>query len=149
MLTSLLAPDTDNNLTYQALPLLLFLLVIAVCLSWLFKTPFSATRLLPRFGTAGCPLHYRVVVKNLSARVQNNLTLLENLADSRPSFAAWIAVRRAEQKSLRSFRFSGHLPLNQFKVAVVKDADVPPIPPGQEMEVRVEVRPLRRGGETI
>jgi len=145
MLTSLLAPDTDNNLTYQALPLLLFLLVIAVCLSWLFKTPFSATRLLPRFGTAGCPLHYRVVVKNLSARVQNNLTLLENLADSRPSFAAWIAVRRAEQKSLRSFRFSGHLPLNQFKVAVVKDADVPPIPPGQEMEVRVEVRPLRRG----
>ena len=145
MLTSLLAPDTDNNLTYQALPLLLSLLVIAVCLSWLFKTPFSATRLLPRFGTAGCPLHYRVVVKNLSARVQNNLTLLENLADSRPAFATWIAVRRAEQKSLRSFRFSGHRPLNQFKVAVVKDADVPPIPPGQEKEVRVEVRPLRRG----
>jgi uncharacterized protein (DUF58 family) len=145
MLTSLLAPDTDNNLTYQALPLLLSLLVIAVCLSWLFKTPFSATRLLPRFGTAGCPLHYRVVVKNLSARVQNNLTLLENLADSRPAFATWMAVRRAEQKSLRSFRFSGHRPLNQFKVAVVKDANVPPIPPGQEMEVRVEVRPLRRG----
>jgi uncharacterized protein (DUF58 family) len=27
----------------------------------------------------------------------------------------------------------------------MKDADVPPIPPGQEVEVRVEVRPLRRG----
>jgi uncharacterized protein (DUF58 family) len=145
ILTSLLAPDTDNNLTYQALPLLLFLLVVAVCLSWLFRAPFSATRLLPRFGTAGCPLHYRVVVRNLSRRVQNGLTLLENLADSRPSFAAWMAVQRAEQKLLRSFRFSGHRPLNPFKVAVVKDADVPPIPPGQEMEVRVELKPLRRG----
>jgi uncharacterized protein (DUF58 family) len=145
ILAALLAPDTDNNLTYQALPLLLFLLVVAVCLSWLFKAPFSATRLLPRFGTAGYPLHYRVGVRNFSTRVQNGLTLLENLADSRPSFEAWMAVQRAEQKLLRSFRFSGHRPLNPFKVAVVKDADVPPIPPGLEMEVRVELKPLRRG----
>jgi len=145
MLSALLAPDTDNNVTYQALPLLLFLLVVAVCLSWLFRAPFSATRLLPRFGTAGWPLHYRVVVRNLSTRVQNSLTLMENLADFRPSFAAWMAVQRAEQKLLRSFRFSGLRPRNPFKVAVMKDADVPPIPPGQEVEVRVEVRPLRRG----
>ena len=145
ILAALLAPDTDNNLTYQALPLLLFLLVVAVCLSLLFKAPVSATRLLPQFGTADCPLHYRVGVRNLSTRVQNGLTLLENLADSRPSFEAWMAVQRAERKLLRSFRFSGHRPLNPFKVAVVKDADVPPLPPGQEMEVRVELKPLRRG----
>jgi hypothetical protein len=145
ILAALLAPDTDNNLNYQALPLLLFLLVVAVCLSWLYEAPFSAARLLPRFGTAGCPLHYRVVVKNLSPRVQNGLTLLENVADSRPSFAAWMAVQRAEQKLLRSFRIGGHRPLNPFKVAVVKDATVPPIPPGQEVEVRVELKPLRRG----
>ena len=107
MLAVMLAPDTDNNVTYQALPLLLFLLVVAVCLSWLFRAPFAATRLLPRFGTAGCPLHYRVMVKNLSTRAQNGLTLLENLADPRPSFADWMAVQRAEQKRLRSFRFSG------------------------------------------
>src|ERR1035438_8466898 len=145
ILAALLAPDTDNNLTYQALPFLLCLLVIAVCLSWLSRAPFSAARLLPRFGTAGCPLHYRVVVKNLSKRVQNGLTLLENLADSRPAFAAWMVVQRVEQKLLRSFRISGHRPLNPFKVAVVKDANVPPIQPGQEVEVRVELKPLRRG----
>ena len=145
ILAALLAPDTDNNLTYQALPLLLFLLVVAVCLSWLSRAPFSAVRMLPRFGTAGCPLHYRVVVKNLSKRVQNGLALLENLADSRPSFGAWMAVQRTEQKLLRSFRISGHRPLNPFKVAMVKDANVPPIPPGQEVEVRVELKPLRRG----
>ena len=145
ILTSLLAPDTENNLTYQALPLLLFVLLLAVCLSWLFKPRFSATRLLPRFGTAGCPLHYRVWLRNLSKRVQNGLTLLENLADSRPSFEAWIAVQRAERRLLRSFRFSGYRPLNPFKLTVVKDTNVPPIPPGQEVEAQVELRPLRRG----
>ncbi len=61
ILAGLLAPDTDNNVTYQALPLLLFLLVAAVCWSWSFKARFAATRLLPRFGTRwlSAPLPHR------------------------------------------------------------------------------------------
>jgi len=145
ILAVMLAPDTDHNLTYQALPLLLVLLVAAVCLSRLFKTPFAASRVLPRFGTAGCPLNYRVVVKNLSRRGQSGLSLLENLSDPWPSFQEWLAVQRAEQKVLRSFRFDGRRSLNPFKVAVAKEAPVPTMTPGQEVEVRVELTPLRRG----
>ena len=145
ILVVLLAPDTDNNLTYQALPLLLVLLVTAVCLSRPFKAPFSACRVLPRVGTVGCPLSYHVVVRNLSRRGQNGLSLLENLADPWPSFKEWLAAQRAEQKVLRSFRFSGRRPLNPFKVAVAKDAPVPTMAPGQEVEVRMELTPLRRG----
>jgi uncharacterized protein (DUF58 family) len=145
MLCAMLAPDTDNNLSYQALPLLLCLLIIAYGLSWLFKAPFSATRRLPRFGTAGCPLDYRVTVKNLSAEVQSGLVLLENLADPRPPFKEWLAVQRAEQKVLRSFHFSGRRFRSPFKVAVVKDAVVPTAAPGQEVEVRGVLTPLRRG----
>src|ERR1039457_4061261 len=78
ILVALLAPDTDNKLTYQDLPLLLVLLVAAVSLSRLFKASFAASRVLPRFGTAGCPLGYRVLVKNLSRRGQSGLSLLEN-----------------------------------------------------------------------
>ena len=78
---------------------MLFLLVVAVCWSRLFKARFAATRLLPRFGTAGCPLDYRVVVKNLPAKTTSGLTLLENLADPRPSFQEFVARERAEQKS--------------------------------------------------
>ncbi len=145
ILTALLAPDTDNNLTYQALPLLLFLLVVGACLSPFLRTPFAATRRLPRFGTAGSPLGYRVAVTNLSQRVQDGLSLLENLPDPRPSFEDWMVVQRAEQKRLRSFRFSVHRPLNPFKTAIVKDASVPTLPPGQEVEVQIQLRPLRRG----
>jgi len=144
-LVALLAPDTDNNLTYQALPLLLFLLVVAVCLSRLSQVRFSATRVLPRFGTVARPLNYRIVVKNLSGKAQSGLTLLENLADSRPSFEDWVALERAEQKLLRSFQFSTPRSANPFRLAVVKEAAVPPTPPNQEAEVRVELTPLRRG----
>jgi uncharacterized protein (DUF58 family) len=145
ILVVLLAPDTDNNLTYQALPLLMVLLVTALCLSRLFRAPFSARRVLPKFGTAGCPMSYQVLVTNRSRRVQNGLSLLENLPDPRPSFQEWLSLQRAEQKLLRSFRFSGRLSLNVFKVALAKDAPVPIMAPGQEVAVRVELRPMRRG----
>ena len=145
VLVASLAPDTDNNLTYQALPLLLVLLVSAVCLSRLFKVTFTASRVLPRFGTAGCPLNYRVVVKNLSRHGQSGLSLLENLAAPWPPFQEWLGVQRAEQKVLRSFRFSGRRSLNPFKVALAKDALVPTMAAGQEVEVQVELTPLRRG----
>jgi len=145
ILAALLAPDTDNNVTYQALPLLLFLLVVAVCWGRGFKARFAATRLLPRFGTAGCPLDYRIVVKNLSSKTQSGLTLLENLADPRPSFEDFVARELAEQKALRSFRFSESQRTTPLRLATVKEASVPPAAPNEEAEVRVELTPLRRG----
>ena len=145
ILTALLAPDTDNNVTYQALPLLLFLLVVAVCWSRSFKARFAATRLLPKFGTAGCPLNYRIVVKNLSSKTHSGLTLLENLADPRPSFEDFVAMERAEQRALRAFRFSDSQRTTPLRLATVKEAGVPPAAPNEEAEVRVELKPLRRG----
>jgi hypothetical protein len=145
ILSALLAPDTDNNVTYQALPLLLFLLVVAVCWSRWFRARFAVTRLLPRFGTAGCRLNYRIMVKNLSSKTHSGLTLLENLADPRPSFEDFVARERAEQKALRSFRFSDSQRAIPIRLATVKEASVPPAAPNEEVEARVELTPLRRG----
>ena len=144
-LAALLAPDTDNNVSYQALPLLLFLLVASYCWSRMFKSPFSATRLLPKFGTVGFPLNYHVAVKNLSNKAQTGLTLLENLHDSRPSFEEWAKAERAEQELLRSFRISPHWRKSPFKPAVLREAKVPAVPVGQEVQVPVDLLPLRRG----
>ena len=145
VLAALLAPDSDNNVTYQILPLLLFLLAVSFCWSWSFKTRFAATRLLPRFGTVGCPLHYRIVVKNLSSKTYSGLALLENLADPRPSFEDFVALERAEQRALRSFRFSDSQRSTSFSLVTVKEASVPLIAPNEAAEVRVEFTPLRRG----
>jgi uncharacterized protein (DUF58 family) len=145
ILAALLAPDSDNNVTYQVLPLLLALLVVSFCWSWSFKARFAATRLLPRFGTAGCPLHYRIMVKNLSSKAYRGLALLENLADPRPSFEDFVAAERAEQRALQSFRFSDSRRTIAFRLATVKEASVPLIAPNEAAEVHVEVMPLRRG----
>ena len=143
--TATMGVDTDNTVAYQAFAPLLFLLLVAACCSTLFRGRFSATRLLPRFGTAGRPFGYTVLVRNLSAKTQNGLTLLENFADTKPSFEDWLAVQFLEQKQLRSFRFSQRPPAHPFRLVTATEAAVPPILAHQETAVDVELTPLRRG----
>ena len=137
--------DTDNTVAYQAFTLLLFLLLVALSFGWFFRAQFSATRLLPRFGTVGVPFSYRIVLTNLTARTQSGLTLLENLADPRPSFQEWRNSQLADEKLFRPFRFSQRQRANPFTLATMKEATVPTAPAKQEVEVQVELTPLRRG----
>jgi uncharacterized protein (DUF58 family) len=101
--------------------------------------------LLPRFGTVGAPLNYSVKLRNLSPKTQKGLALLENLADPRPAFPEWLAGTRAEDKQIRSFRFSTRPRTNWYRIATVRESTVPPVPAKQEVEVRGELTPLRRG----
>lgn len=138
--------DMESLSAYQGFVLMLLLLLSAFCFSWFFRLQFSATRLLPRFGTTGQPFFYRVLVKNLTRKIQRDLTLLENPADPRPSFQEWLARQIAEEKKVRSLRLSRpQQRYNPFRLAVVSTAAVPPIRPGEEVEVQIAVTPLRRG----
>ncbi len=137
--------DVENTVTYQAVSLLLVLLGFAFACSWFFQVRFSVTRRLPRLGTAGQPLHYHVRVKNLTARMQNGLTLLEDLSDPRPSFPEWRAFQLAENRRIRSFQISQRYRPSPFKLVNVKEGEVPSLLPEGEGEVRVELLPLRRG----
>lgn len=145
IVAALLGPDTENNVAYQAFTLLVCLLLVAFVFSWFFRARFSATRLLPRFGTVGIPLNYAVKLKNLSRKTQKGLALLENLADPRPAFAEWLAGTRAEDKQLRSFRVSQQSRTNWYRVANLREVSVPPVPSKQEVEVPADLTPLRRG----
>src|SRR5512142_747126 len=64
-LTGMMGMDTDNTVTYQAFSLVFFLLAMAVVFTVSFRVRFSATRLLPRFGTVGHPLSYTLRLRNL------------------------------------------------------------------------------------
>ncbi len=145
LLTGVMGFDTENSVAYQAFMLLLALLVVAFLFSWFFKLRFAAERSLPRFGTAGQPFNYRVAVRNLTHKIQPGLTLLENLADPRPSFQEWKAMQLDDENYRRPFRLSQRRRVNPFKVVTVKDAVVPPIPADQAIEARVELTPLHRG----
>ena len=80
--------DVENTVTYQSFSLLLAFLLPALAGSLFFRAKFAATRALPRFGTAGQLLFYRVRIKNLTAKTQAGLTLLEDLAELAPGFSS-------------------------------------------------------------
>ena len=137
--------DIENTVIYQSVALLLALLLLAWAGSFLFHARFSVSRRLPRFGTVGQPLFYGVMVENRTARTQTGLTLLEDLMDPRPAFAEWLAFQLAESRRVRPFRIIERRRKSPFRRATVKPAEVPPLPPNGEVEVRVEILPLRRG----
>ena len=144
--TALGALDTETSSAYQGFVPLLLLLVAAFISSWFFRLPFRAVRHLPRFATAGQTFEYRVRVKNLTRKVQQGLTLLENPADPRPTFEDWLAQQRAEEKKVRSLRLSRpQQRYNPFRIATLENAPVPSLPPNGEIEVQITVTPLRRG----
>lgn len=136
--------DPENAVAYQALPMLLGLLVTASVSSCFFRARFSATRLMPRFGTAGRPFIYRVVVKNLTKKAQAGLTLVEMMPDPRPPYREWRNLQLADEKHIRPFRFSSRRK-NPFVIATTAEMDVPTIPARGEADARVELVPLRRG----
>jgi len=137
--------DVENTVTYQTFSLLLALLLLALAESLFFRATFTATRWLPRFGTAGQPLRYRVRIRNLTARTQAGLTLLEDLSDPRPAFSQWLAFQLAESRRVRPFSLTQRRRRNPFRQAELKEAEVPPLPARGEAEAQAQILPLRRG----
>ena len=86
-------------------------------------------------------------VKNLTAKNQTGLTLLEDLADQRPGFQDWLAFELAESRRVRPFfRLSQRRQRrNPFPIADLQEVEIPPMPPRGEAEARVAVFPRRRG----
>jgi uncharacterized protein (DUF58 family) len=145
LVTGSIGLDIENTVTYQAFSLLVMFLVLAFAASWFFRARFSVQRSLPRLGTAGRPLVYRVRIQNLTARAQAGLTLLENLADPRPAFLEWLEFKQAESRRVRSFRFGERRQANPFNPVTLKEGEIPSLSPHGEGEVRMEILPLRRG----
>lgn len=142
---AILGFDPENSVGYQGFTLLVGLVLVAGLGGVRFKAAFAIERLLPRFGTVGQPFNYRVIVRNLTRQNQDGLTLIENLADPRPSFQDWRALQLDDQKYVRPFRFSQRRRGNPFLLAKVKEGSVPPLPPDQRAAVLLELTPLRRG----
>ena len=100
---------------------------------------------MPRVGTAGQPLFYRIQIKNLTSNHQRGLTLLEDLADPRPAFRDWLNYQLAARRRVRPFRIAHRKYRNPFRLANEKEVEIPPLAPLGEGEARGEIFPLRRG----
>lgn len=110
--------DTYRTTTYQAFTFLAALMCVSVVWAILSPRtrPIEIERHLPRFGTAGIPVRYTITLRG---NLPRNLTLLETLEDTRPTFA--------------QFRLK-KLP---FARALIEEQSVPPR--------AIEFTPTRRG----
>jgi len=140
-----LAADTENNVAYQAACLLVALLLAASMFGWLVRARMVVERRLPKFATAGEPVSFSAVVRNLTPRKQIGLVYLETLEDSRPSGREWAVFQRAEERRLRKIPIWRRQFRHPFRRARIEPIAIPTIPPGQGTEVQVTLTPLRRG----
>ncbi len=145
VMTLVMSVNHESMVAYQAITLLLFVWVSAPVAALWFRVNLSVTRTLPRFGTVGQATRYPVRVRNRAAKPQPDFLLLEDLKDPRPSFPEWLALKKVEQQSVRPFWLSGRPRGVPTSVAQMTGVPVPALPPGREVEVTVELTPLRRG----
>ncbi len=137
--------DAESAVGYQAFMPLFVLMGVSLLFGFGFKTGFRVERHLPRVATAGQPITYRISVKNLTRKNQLGLTLMEDLVDPRPTFKQWKAYKLDEDKHVRPFRFDRRNFRSPFKMANVKETNVPRLNPQQENDLSIELKPLRRG----
>lgn len=145
IVSAMMGVEMEQTVIYQVFTLLAALLVVALVASRFFRGRFSARRILPRFGTVGQPLAYSVALRNRTGRPQGDLRLLEELEKPLATFDAFAAVQQAEDRRTKSFSLSRRASRMRFTPAVVKEVPVPTLPPHQEVEVRAELLPLKRG----
>lgn len=142
VMTAGMGLDTEQSAAYQSFAVLFCLLAAAMMCTAIFRGRFVAQRMLPRFGSVGEPLAYKVVIKNQTAKTQAGLTLLETLADPRQTLAEFLE-RIQPAGGSRSFRLT--TPLPNRRQAALKEQPLPSLAPHSETAVSAELTPLKRG----
>lgn len=147
---SVVGLDTNRTLAYQAFTFLVALLAAAFGASLTFRGRFSVRRVMPRFGTAGEPLSYRVFIRSVGPRPLRGLALLEDTADPRPSLPEFLAAREPGEERRNWFDRRVGYPrwmwlIGQRQGSLTGERPLPPLLPGVEVEARVETVPARRG----
>ena len=168
VVSAALGIDTNRTMAYQIFTFLLSLLLFSTVIG-LFQSRihqdgvgrepvggenpgglFSVNRLLPRFGMAGEPLTYRMRIHNHTNKIQEGLYITENLSNPCPSLEEFIdntepyeATRNWFDRRVGYYRWQWLI--SQKQGAVVKEQPLPPLPPGEGIELRLEMTPLRRG----
>jgi uncharacterized protein (DUF58 family) len=143
-ISAIIGMDTNQSLSYQVFTFLTALLSVAIAASLFIRYRFSATRILPRFGTVGMPLQYRVVLQNKTQKPQKGLKLLESFAGSFPSFSEFRRIATLPKKwSERRQEWLRIVAQQQWAIAPA--VDLPVLSAKESTEAIGQIIPLRRG----
>lgn len=140
----LIGLDMKRSISYQIFVFLLAILLLSAVLSRFTRNRFTVIRKLPRFGTVGVPLKYRVVITSKNRRKDNraklNMTLSESFPLAFPNFRTFKRMLRQSQDSQDWFR-----QIAKRRWVFAPAVALPLLSAQGETEVLGEVVPLRRG----
>jgi uncharacterized protein (DUF58 family) len=145
-----LGADTNLSWSYQTFALLgCLVLAAALCTPW-GRPDVLLERVLPKFGSVGNPLQYRIIVRNRGRKPQNDLKLIEELPDPRPTFEEFAGTpepgeerRNWIDRKYGYYRWRWLLARNLG--AQISELSAPDLPPDAECTITAQLTPLRRG----
>lgn len=150
LFSSALGLDSNQSMTYQIFSFLLAIVIVSIVTSLVFRYQFSATRKLPKFGTVGVKLKYRITIDNKSDQTQKGLKILENFADPRPTSQEFFqtAEPREKQRSYIDQKLASYRWLwlcDRQQCGKIKPIDLPTLLPHSKTEIIGEILPTHRG----
>ncbi len=148
--TGLMGADTNLSLAYQAFVFLCFLFIAALAGTQFSRTKVDAERALPRYGSAGLPVSYRVTLRNLTAKPQRALSVTEDFADPRPTLEQFASTPEPGEEQRNWYdRANGFYRwtwlLKQNVRGKVNEQPCPDLPPNGSADIQLELLPTKRG----
>jgi uncharacterized protein (DUF58 family) len=150
VLSAIVGLDTKQTMVYQVFTLLLALVLIDMIFSLVFRMRFNASRILPRFGSAGHALHYSVVIHNDTGKTQHGLWLMEDLQETCPGYQEFLSAAEPSEKKRnrfdRALKYYRWLWLvSRKRPATFRAIQLPPLASHSETRVEFDIIPKRRG----
>jgi len=150
VLSAVLGLNTYRALVYQIFTFLVSLASISFVWSRFFRVQVRAERILPRFGTAGKPLAYSIMLHNLSTKTQISLYGAEEIHDPRPDFETFVHTpepgeefRNAADRLMGFYRWEWLL--SRREPGGTGYREMPVLPSREEIRVHAELVPRTRG----
>lgn len=141
IIAGLVGLDTQRSLSYQVFALACLLLNVSIVTTGFSQPRFQVRRWLPRFGTVGLPLPYRVTIQNTTGKNFRKLRLIEAFAHSFPSFEDYVDISRPGRNNAQSWSKL----IDQAQRAIAPAVGIPMLAAQGTTEINGEITPLRRG----
>ena len=143
LFSGIVGADTNQSLSYQVFCLLGALLGISIATSRFQRYRVRARRILPRFGTVGMPLRYRIVFDNQTPRRHRELKFYEALVEPFPELREFSVLNWRTTWQIQRQQWSQIMA--RRRRAIAPSLDLPTLLPQSETEVMGEIIPLQRG----
>jgi len=141
--------DTRQTLSFQIFTVLTILFLFSIIASLTFRGRFTVKRKLPEYCTVGQPFTYRLKIKNHTNRIQDDLSIMEELTSPMPTYKQYIKPIDTDKQRNWFDRIIGYprwlelIHKNRGASIPIKVIDT--IPANDEIDISIDITPVRRG----